>query len=243
MTPPRFFVDALPDGELITLAGAEGRHAATVRRLQVGETITIGDGCGTVRAGEVVEVGRDTLVARCASTSYIPAADPRLVVVQALAKTDRGELAVELMTELGVDEIVPWSAARSIVQWRGDRAAKSREKWVSTAREAAKQSRRSWIPTVAQLQNSRQVAERLRTAATAVVLHESASVSLAEVQLPSAGDVVLVVGPEGGISDDELSLFADAAATAVRLGPDVLRTSTAGAAACAALSVRLGRWA
>lgn len=243
MTPPRFFVDALPDGELITLAGAEGRHAATVRRLQVGEAITIGDGRGTVRAGQVVEVDRETLVARCTSTCYTPATDPRLVVVQALAKTDRGELAVELMTELGVDEIVPWSAARSIVQWRGDRAAKSREKWVSTAREAAKQSRRSWIPTVADLEHSRQVAERLGTAAMAVVLHESASVSLADVQLPPTGEMVLVVGPEGGISDDELNLFADVAATAVRLGPDVLRTSTAGAAACAALGVRLGRWA
>ncbi len=243
MTPPRFFLDALPGSELVVLDGAEGRHAATVRRLQVGEPISIGDGRGTVRDGEVVEVGRDRLSARCGPPVHLPAPQPRLVVVQALAKSDRGERAVELMTELGVDEIVPWSAARSIAQWRGDRAGKARQKWISTAREAAKQSRRSWLPAVRELHHSGQVAELTSTADTALVLHEAATTSLADVPVASTGTVLLVVGPEGGISDDELALFAAAGATAVRMGSEVLRTSSAGAAACAALSVRIGRWA
>jgi 16S rRNA (uracil1498-N3)-methyltransferase len=159
-----------------------------------------------------------------------------------LAKGDRGELAVELAVELGVDEVVPWAAARSVARWDGARGQRSLERWRSTARAAAKQSRRAWLPAVASPASSREVAGLIGAAAGALVLQETAEAPLAAVPLPDAGDLVLVVGPEGGLDDSELAAFTDAGATAVRLGSPVLRTSTAGAAALAALSVRAGRW-
>jgi 16S rRNA (uracil1498-N3)-methyltransferase len=162
--------------------------------------------------------------------------------VQALAKGERGELAVEAMTELGVDEIVPWAASRSITQWRGARADKALDRWRRTAREAAKQSRRAWVPTVAGVADQEEARIRVTAAAGALVLHEEARHSIAEVPLPGADDIVVVVGPEGGISPAEIAVFADAGAVPVRLGDTVLRTSTAGPAALAALSLRLGRW-
>jgi 16S rRNA (uracil1498-N3)-methyltransferase len=163
--------------------------------------------------------------------------------VQALPKGERAELAVEVMTELGVDEIVPWSASRSVTQWHGSRGDKALDKWRRTAREAAKQSRRPWVPTVAPLASTAEVAALIRAAAGTLVLHESASIPLVGAELPVEGDLLVVVGPEGGVAEDELTRFAIAGAVAVRMGEPVLRTSTAGAAALAALSVRLGRWA
>jgi 16S rRNA (uracil1498-N3)-methyltransferase len=240
--PPLFLVDALPDGDLVRLDGAEGRHAATVRRLRVGEAVAVGDGRGSVRAGVVAEVGRDCLVARCGPVRFEPAPAVRLVVVQALAKGDRGELAVELMTELGVDEIVPWAASRSIVQWHGGRGDRARERWVATARSAAKQSRRAWVPQIGATTSTASVAERVTSASRAVVLHEPAELALTDLELTESGDLLVVVGPEGGVTDDELAAFEAAGAQSARLGAPVLRTSTAGAAACAALSVLLRRW-
>jgi len=189
----------------------------------------------------VSALDRHRVVARVVSRSVEPAAEPRLVVVQALAKGDRAELAVELMTELGVDEVVPWSADRSIAQWRDERGEKSLQRWRRVAREASKQSRRPRLPTVSALASTAVIAARL-SGAFGVVLHEDADHPLAGLELPSSGEIMLVVGPEGGISEAELSLFVDAGARPVRLGPGVLRTSTAGAVALAALNVRLGRW-
>jgi 16S rRNA (uracil1498-N3)-methyltransferase len=242
MTPPLFLLDTLPDGDDVELGGDEGRHAARVRRLGVGEPVLLGDGRGIVLECVVTAVHAAGLTLNVKSRSKVARPDPRLVVVQALPKGDRAELAVETMTELGVDEIVPWAAARSIPQWHGARGDKSLERWRRTAREAAKQSRRAWVPSVVELASTAAVAQRC-AATTACVLHEAASTALAGAELPSSGDVLVVVGPEGGISDDELALFTASGATAVRLGDPVLRTSTAGAAALAALSVGLGRWA
>jgi 16S rRNA (uracil1498-N3)-methyltransferase len=236
VTDALFFVDDLPDGDRLALTGDEGRHAARVRRLAVGERALIGNGRGALAECTVADVTDEGLDLQVLARREVPAPDPRLVVVQALPKGERAELAVETMTELGVDVIVPWAAARSVVQWHGPRGAKGLEKWRRTAREAAKQSRRVWIPEVRELVTTAEVAPTL-------VLHEAASTSLATVTLPDHGDIVLVVGPEGGIADDELDAFAAGGATAVRLGTPVLRTSTAGAAVLAALSVRLGRWA
>jgi 16S rRNA (uracil1498-N3)-methyltransferase len=178
--------------------------------------------------------------------------NPRLTVVQALAKGDRGETAVETMTEIGVDVIVPWSASRSITQWKADRGAKSLEKWRSTAREAAKQSRRAWWPTVTDQLTTPKVAKLLSAATLPIVLHEEAELALAAVDLrrstpdrsdsDDATEIVLVVGPEGGISPEELAQFAEAGAKPHRMGPTVLRTSTAGTAAAAVLLARSGRW-
>jgi 16S rRNA (uracil1498-N3)-methyltransferase len=241
MTPPLFLVDALADGPELHLRGDEGRHAARVKRLGAGEEILVSDGVGTLLECVVAGVVDDGLRLTVRARRTVPRPDPRIVAVQALPKGDRAELAVEVLTELGVDEIVPWAASRSIAQWHGSRGDKALDKWRRTAREAAKQIRRAWVPTVAPLASTAEVAARL-TAATGLVLHESAAQSLAAFALPDAGDICVVIGPEGGISADELEVFAAAGATAVRLGQPVLRTSTAGAAALAALSARIGRW-
>lgn len=244
MSAPLFLVESLPAGDSLVLSGPEGHHAANVQRLRVGERLLLSDGRGGIATAEVRGVGRGTLDCAITERSYVEPPNPRLVVVQGIAKGDRGELAVQAMTEVGVDEIVPWAAARSVAQWRGDRGARSREKWVATAREAAKQARRAWLPTIAggPDESTAAVADRLSRAAVGLVLHEEARTPLSAVELPTSGEVVLVVGPEGGIAPAELDAFQRAGGVAVRLGDNVLRTSTAGVAALAALSVRLGRW-
>src|SRR5690349_19778627 len=207
---PLFLLDELPDGlsdgaELL-VDGAEGRHAVDVLRLAPGEPVRVGDGRGTVVEGTVVASGPEGLRVRVSARYDVPAAQPELVLVQALPKGDRGPLAVDLATELGVDRIVPWTAARCVTRWREDRVDRG-----------------------------------LAEADLALVLHEQASRSLAAVTVPTTGTVAVVVGPEGGLTDGEVVAFRAAGAQAVRLGPEVLRTSTAGAAALAALSVG-GRW-
>ena len=244
MSAPLFLVDVLPDGSRFTLDGPEGHHAADVQRLRAGERLVLADGRGGTATAEVTGVGKGRVDVTVTGRSFAGPADPRLVVVQGIAKGDRGELAVQAMTEVGVDEIVPWAAARSVAQWRGDRGHKARDKWASTAREAAKQARRPWLPVVSGDPDcsTREVAARLSGAAAAYVLHEEATERLTAAPLPAAGEIVLVVGPEGGIGDAEMDAFRAAGATAVRLGDAVLRTSTAGVAALAVLSARLGRW-
>jgi len=244
VSAPLFLVEALPLGARFTLAGAEGHHAADVQRLKVGEALILADGRGGSVSATVTAVGRGSLDVAVGERFQTAAPDPRLVVVQGIAKGDRGELAVQAMTEIGVDEIVPWAAARSVAQWRGDRGARAREKWVSTAREATKQARRPWLPVVAGAPDctTKQVATRLTEATAAFVLHEEATDRLTAAKLPESGEIILVVGPEGGISDAELGSFVAAGAQAVRLGDSVLRTSTAGMAALAVLSTRLDRW-
>lgn len=186
--------------------------------------------------------GKDTLVVEVRELRDEPAPRPRITVVQALPKGDRGELAVETMTETGVDTIVPWSAARCITQWRGERGAKSLAKWRATAREAGKQSRRLRFPEVADAATTKQVAALLAEADFAAVLHEEGAEALATAELPAEGSIVLVVGPEGGVSPEELDAFAAAGARPFRLGHSVLRTSTAGTAGVALLLGRTGRW-
>ncbi|MFE3590917.1 16S rRNA (uracil(1498)-N(3))-methyltransferase [Streptomyces niveus] len=245
MTAPVFVVDAtvgLRPGT-VTLEGPEGRHAVSVRRLRVGEEVVLTDGAGTGAHGTVAAVhGKDRLDVEVTGVRTEAEPAPRITVVQALPKGDRGEVSVETMTETGVDAIVPWQAARCITQWKGERGAKSLAKWRATAREAGKQSRRLRFPEVAEAASSKEVAALLAAADFAAVLHEEGSEPLATAQLPGTGSIVLVVGPEGGVSPDELALFSDAGAAPYRLGATVLRTSTAGTAACALLLGRTGRW-
>jgi 16S rRNA (uracil1498-N3)-methyltransferase len=241
MTPPLFLVDALPDGAELRLSGNEGRHAARVKRLGVGEDVLIGDGQGGIATCVVAAVAADGVLLEVRSRRLVAAPEPRIVVFQALPKGDRAELAVEVLTELGADEIVPWAAARSIAQWSGPRGDKALDKWRRTAREATKQSRRAWVPTVSPLATTADVTRRL-TRATALVLHEDAPARLAALPLSASDELLIVVGPEGGITPDELTEFTTVGGVPVRLGEPVLRTSTAGAAALAAVSVRLGRW-
>ena len=162
--------------------------------------------------------------------------------MQALAKGERGELAVATMTEVGVDVIVPWAAARCVARWDGARGDKALARWRTTSRESAKQSRRSRFPEVTGAGEHRRGRTAAAPAALAVVLHEAATTPWAPRRCPATGDVVLVVGPEGGISAEELAAFEAAGATAYRLGPTVLRTSTAGAVAAAVLLSRTDRW-
>ncbi|BCJ31966.1 16S rRNA (uracil(1498)-N(3))-methyltransferase [Actinocatenispora sera] len=241
MTDALFLVPAVPESGRYRLDGAEGHHAADVVRLRAGETLLLGDGAGTVADCVVTAVARGVLDVEVTRYRRLPAREPRLVVAQALAKGDRGELAVQTMTEVGVDEIVPWQAARSVVRWQGDRGARSLARWRITAREAAKQSRRAFLPTVADPVGTAALAARL-AGASAYVLHEDADTPLATAPVPSTGTVLLVVGPEGGVAPEELTAFETAGATPVRLGPEVLRTSTAGVAALAVLSAATGRW-
>ncbi|MFE0190838.1 MULTISPECIES: 16S rRNA (uracil(1498)-N(3))-methyltransferase [unclassified Streptomyces] len=246
MTAPVFLVDSLAQaraGGTLTLDGPEGRHAVSVRRLRAGEEVVLTDGHGTGAYGTVASVeGKDTLVVAVAELRTDDPPDPVITVVQALPKGDRGELAVETMTETGVDAIVPWPAARCVTQWKGERAAKSLGKWRATAREAGKQSRRLTFPEVADPLTTKQVAALLADADFAAVLHEEGSTPLATAELPATGRIVLVVGPEGGVSPEELAVFAEAGAKPYRLGTTVLRTSTAGTAATALLLGRTGRW-
>ena len=245
MTAPVFLVEPGElAGDRLTLTGPEGRHAVSVRRLRVGEEIVLTDGEGTGVHGTVAAVeGKDRLEVAVTGKRTEPLPTPRITVVQALPKGDRGELAVETMTETGVDAVVPWAAARCITQWKGERGAKSLAKWQATAREAGKQARRLRLPRVPDLMTTRQVAGLLSGAAFAAVLHEEGSAPLATAPLPTEGDIVLVVGPEGGVAPEELDAFAAAGAKPYRLGPTVLRTSTAGVAATALLLGRTGRWA
>jgi 16S rRNA (uracil1498-N3)-methyltransferase len=242
VSAPLFLVDALPDGERATLAGPEGHHAATVQRLRVGEQLLLSDGRGATATATVTGAGRSMLELQITARSYAEPPDPRLVVVQGIAKADRSELAVQAMTEVGVDEVVPWAASRSVVKWRGERGERAWERWVATSREAAKQARRARLPTVGEPADTAQVAARIAGAAAAFVLEEQQAQQLSQVALPSTGEILLVVGPEGGVAAAEQSAFEQAGAVPVRLGPTVLRTSTAGVAALAVLSLRLARW-
>lgn len=239
-----YLVDDLTDasvGSTVVVEGQEARHAVTVSRVRVGESLALGDGRGTSVRGEVVEATDSRLALVAAEVTRVERPGTRLVLVQALAKGDRDEQAVESATELGVDEVVPWGAARSIVQWRGDRAAKAHRKWEQVVTAATKQSRRHRTPVVAQHVTSKQLAARLASTSLALVLHEDATTSVNDVELPSSGEVMVVVGPEGGISADELAAFEEAGARVIRLGPHVLRSSSAGPAALAVLLAR-ARW-
>lgn len=238
MSNPVYLATSL-EADLVVLDGAEGHHAATVRRTRVGEVVDLVDGLGTRCTGTVTATARDSITVEVTSRVQEPGPSSRITLVQALAKGDRSELAVETATEVGVDVVVPWQAARSVVRWDGERGRKALERWRSTAREAAKQSRRAWFPAVLDPVSTEQIAT---LPGRLLVLHEAATTPLTSVQLLPADDVVLVVGPEGGITDDELAALTAGGGTAVRLGETVVRTSTAGAAAIAVVSALTGRW-
>jgi 16S rRNA (uracil1498-N3)-methyltransferase len=232
----------LTSGAEIHVGGSEGRHASTVRRLRVGEQLALTDGQGLVARGTVTAVARDGLVVAVAERDEVPRPTPTLVVVQALPKGDRGELAVELMSEIGVDVIVPWAAHRCVARWEGDRAERGMSRWRSTAREAAKQSRRAWWPTVEPLASTADVVRRIAGADRSYVLNEAATTPLASETTSHDGEVVVVVGPEGGVTPVETDEFLAAGAHSVSIGPNVLRTSTAGLVAAVVLLAGAPRW-
>ncbi|MBW1638068.1 16S rRNA (uracil(1498)-N(3))-methyltransferase [Microbacterium resistens] len=227
-------------GAVVSLTGAEAKHAAVVRRVRPDEVVTLGDGRGVWLEGRVEHVEPGRVDVRIAERREVPRPAPRIVLAQALAKGDRDELAVQAACELGADEIVPWQAARSVSRWEGAKAVKGRERWSSIVREAAKQAHRAWIPDVAAPERTADLVARA-TAQRVLLLDPTAPGRLSAIEVDDR-DLVLVVGPEGGIAPEELERLSDAGAERVRLGDTVLRTSTAGPAAIALLSSALGRW-
>lgn len=227
-------------GSRVTLVGPEARHAVSVSRVQVGESLRIGNGSGLVVTGAVETATPQELTLRVETVSETPAASPAVWLAQALAKGDRDELAVQAATELDVDGVIPWASQRSIVKWEGAKVRKGHDRWSAIVREASKQSVRPWVPEVADLASTR-ILCALAADARMLVLDPAASTPLSSVR-PDGRDVVLVVGPEGGISTSELQQLTAAGAERVKLGGSILRTSTAGPAAIAVLNVALGRW-
>ncbi|HEY3572632.1 MAG TPA: 16S rRNA (uracil(1498)-N(3))-methyltransferase [Arthrobacter sp.] len=256
MSNPVFFtpagaLDGTAPGSLFILDGAEARHAVTVKRLAVGEQVDIADGAGKRITGTVTDAAPAQLTVECTSVSAEPRPEIRLVLVQALAKGDRDELAIETATELGIDAVIPWQSERSIVRWKGERAAKAHGKWQSAVTAAAKQARRAWIPEVRPAVDTQALAREVAEAGLAVILHEDAVTPLRRVlgkwseehqEAFGPGEILLIVGPEGGISPREVTRLCSAGAVTALLGPHVLRSSTAGPAGVVVASDVLGRW-
>ncbi|WP_298038396.1 16S rRNA (uracil(1498)-N(3))-methyltransferase [uncultured Microbacterium sp.] len=227
-------------GDIVALTGAEAKHAAVVRRLRVGEQVTLGDGAGIWLEGVVTDVSASLVNVEVTGRRAQDAPTIRLFLAQALAKGDRDELAVQTSCELGIDGVIPWQATRSISRWEGAKAVKGRERWATIVREAAKQAHRAWVPPVAEPVTTGQLiaaSEGRRM----LVLDPTATTKLSQIRADER-DMVLIVGPEGGIAPEELAKFDEAGAERVLLGDTVVRTSTAGPAAIAVLSVALERW-
>ncbi|SOC87137.1 16S rRNA (uracil1498-N3)-methyltransferase [Curtobacterium sp. 314Chir4.1] len=238
-------LDGVTVGDTVPLDGAEGRHAVAVARVRAGETLRLSDGRGTVVTGSVTELGRDSLSLAVSEVAVDEAPSPTLTLVQALAKGGRDEMAVQAATEIGVDRIVPWSAARSVSRWDGAKVEKGRTRWAAIAQEASKQAIRSRVPAVDAPVTTAQLAGGAEAdpSRAVLVLDPAGDVRLSSWEAPAdVAEIVLVVGPEGGIDGSEFDRLVAAGAVRVRLGDTVLRTSTAGPAALAVLQTRLGRW-
>ncbi len=243
LSPPVFLAEPSQlRADIVVLSGAEGRHAATVRRIRAGERVDVTDGAGQVAECVVLGATPGSLELRVMRHRAEPRPEPTVVVVQAIPKGDRGELAVELMTEVGVDVITPWAASRCVPKWEGERAGKAVARWRNAARAAAKQARRAWLPEVTPLAQTPAVLAVIQQAARAVVLDPDATLRLTDMPVPSSGSLVIVAGPEGGLSEAESATLAAAGAVPARLGPSVLRASTAAAVAAAVLFSRSDRW-
>lgn len=249
MTPPLFRAEAVSEiGGSIVLDGPEGRHAGSALRVRPGEQIRVGDGRGVVAECEVTTVDSGRVEARVIARNVVPRRSPEVTVIQALPKSERSELAVELATEAGADRIVPWQSDRCVSRWSGPKIEKGRTKWANAARAAAKQSRSAWEPEIGELVDSKSLVALVKAevadGGTVLVLHEDGAVPFASAATaaPGQGRVLLVVGPEGGVSDAEISALTEVGARAVILGPEVLRTSTAAAVALGALGVLTTRW-
>jgi len=174
-TPPVFLAAAGDlDSDVIVLSGAEGRHASTVRRLAVGEQVTVADGAGLIAECVVTGTARGQLELAVTTRRTVPRPEPAIIVVQAIPKGDRGPLAVELMTEVGVDAVAAWRRSAAIAVWPGDRGERALDRWRATARAAAKQSRRAWLPEVTGPLTTGQVTRMAGAAALSVLLDSSA---------------------------------------------------------------------
>jgi 16S rRNA (uracil1498-N3)-methyltransferase len=240
------FISPIPSdtktGSKIRIAGAEAKHAMSVRRLQVGEAIAVSDGQGNKARGKVIQLSKDFLELEVESLVKIERPTPKLVLVQALAKGDRDEMAVQACTELGIQTVIPWQSERSVSIWKPEKQDKHRVRWQTIATEAAKQSLRPFIPAVEQVLGTRELAERLKQFDLTLVLDPTSTTALTGISVAGHQSIAIVVGPEGGISPEELEVFRSAGLSLVGLGSGILRTSTAGVAVVSYLQATLGNW-
>jgi len=235
MVEPLFFQAELKPATTVTLTGEEAKHAVSVRRMRIGEAIAVTNGLGLKVRGTVSALEKNTLTLEVSETIQDVEPDLKFVLVQALAKGDRDELAIQAATELGVFEVIPWQASRSVSIWEGKKRETGRARWQQIVLEAAKQSLRSFVPKVHEVQSTAELAKSLSSFEMAILLDLSGTKSLKDLKLPSEGRIAIIVGPEGGISSEELDKLATA--EVVNLGSNVLRTSTAGPAVLAALTL------
>jgi 16S rRNA (uracil1498-N3)-methyltransferase len=240
------FISPIPSdtktGSKIRIAGAEAKHAMSVRRLQVGEAIAVSDGQGNKARGKVSQLSKDFLELDVESLEKLERPTPKLVLVQALAKGDRDEMAVQACTELGIQTVIPWQSERSVSIWKPEKQDKHRVRWQTIATEAAKQSLRPFIPTVEQVLGTRELAEQLKQFDLTLVLDPTSTTALTGISVAGHQSIAIVVGPEGGISPEELEVFRSAGLSLVGLGSGILRTSTAGVAVVSYLQATLGNW-
>lgn len=234
-----FFVDQLSAGATQELSGDEAHHAVSVMRLTVGEKIKIADGSGNWVSGTITEVGKKNLKIEIADRGRIDSVKPELIVVQAVTKSDRTKELLELLTVAGADQIIPWQAERCISKWQDDSAAK----WQVSIKEAAKQARRVKLPALSDAVSTNQLVKLFNTKDKAIILHESATNKISEINLSNEMErIFIVIGPEGGITDAEITQLASVGAVTARMGDLVLRSAHAGFAALAAIQSRIGRW-
>ncbi|MEY3705303.1 MAG: hypothetical protein RLY29_675 [Actinomycetota bacterium] len=236
-----FIVENIPDRGDVVIEGEEAHHAASVSRVKIGDRIAVTNGMGRRAEVEVIDVNKRNVAARILDVIDEPRSSTVLTVVQALTKGDRARETIELLTEGGVDLIIPWSASRSIGQWREEKDALG--KWRAWAREATKQSRRSWIPQILDLHSTAAIKERISESELSLMFHEVGaerlSIALKDVK---PREITLIIGPEGGISEEEASAFSGAGARSVVMGKPIFRSAHAGVAALAAVQSSLGIW-
>ena len=234
-----FFVDQLSTGTTQELSGDEGHHAVKVMRLQIGEQIKIADNLGNWVSGAITEVGKKSLKIDISERGNAGHLKPELILVQAVTKSDRTKEMLELLTVAGADQIIPWQAQRCISKWQSD----STDKWLTTIKESAKQARRVKLPVLSDAVTTNQLLKLFQVNDQVIVLHESAQANFSQIKfVESTQRIFIVIGPEGGISEEEIALLASANAVVVQMGQNVLRSAHAGFAALSGIQTLIGRW-
>ena len=222
----------------IEVDGDEAHHGVNVLRLKTSEEVKISDGVGNWGVGTVSQVNKKSFTVEILDRGFEPTSKQRVVVVQAILKNDANKEAVDFLTQVGADEIIPWQSQHSI----GKFDDKSLSKWQSAARESSRQSRRVRIPVISNAYSTENLISKIKGLQNIFVLHESAENRLSQIEINQEADVILIVGPEGGLSEIEVNTFVDAGAKIVRLGESVLRAANAGAAAASVVMSRTGKW-
>ena len=235
-----FFVSDLPTevGSTYQFGGEEAGHAIRVLRTQVGDSLSLSNGQGSWSIVKVMAIDKKTMTVQVSESGFEQALPLELTVAQALTKSDRIKESIELNTAGGADVILLWTAARSI----GKATPDFMQKLANTAREASKQSRRNRITFVMGVFDAKKLAAEIPNYDLAIVLHESAAIKLTNVLKPTAQKILVIIGPEGGLQDEELAIFESAGAHMAHLGRPVFRSAHAGVAALSAINAALKIW-